>query len=100
MAVAYGYSLWIEADRQRYDLRKAVGECRAPKTERCDQHCTKRQYLASSNIHVDAPLSPNCDVGSPAILGSFGEWTETTRRKRGPVALCPWLSPDLPLSHA
>ena len=36
--------------------------------------------------------------GSPAILGSLGESSQTSRRKRGPVALRHWLWPVKPLS--
>ena len=38
-------------------------------------------------------------VGSPAILGSFGESNMASRRKRGPVALRPRLWSGLPLSN-
>ena len=36
--------------------------------------------------------------GNPAVLGSFVASQLASRRKRGPVALRLWLSPDLPLS--
>ncbi len=66
------------------------------------RHHRKPHRMRSNSIHREILQTLSCCSsrygGSPAILGSFGESSVASRRKRGPVAFRPRLWAGLALS--